>query len=77
MKWTFLLILSLFLPWVAFIFVEKPLSALGALALQLTFVGWLPASIWAWITIKQLKVAATAQEKSTAESTNSPDSGQP
>lgn len=53
MKRTLLLVVALFFPWITFLVIEKPLSALAALALQLTFVGWLPASIWAWAEIKR------------------------
>ncbi len=53
MKRTLLSLLALFFPWIAFLILEKPIAALGALALQLTFVGWLPAGFWAWSEVRQ------------------------
>lgn len=51
MKRTLLSLLALFFPWAAFLILQKPIAALGALALQLTFVGWLPAGFWAWTEV--------------------------
>lgn len=53
MKRTLLSIIALFFPWIAFLILGKPVPALMALALQLTFVGWLPATIWAWRDIRR------------------------
>jgi uncharacterized membrane protein YqaE (UPF0057 family) len=54
MKRILLLLLGIFFPWIAMLIEEKPIPALACLALQLTFIGWIPASIWATNVVKQL-----------------------
>ncbi|PAF41030.1 YqaE/Pmp3 family membrane protein [Helicobacter sp. 11S03491-1] len=41
------LILALILPWLSFFTIGKPISGVICLMLQITFIGWIPASIWA------------------------------
>jgi hypothetical protein len=40
-------------PWVAFLLLDSPVRALFALALQASLIGWLPASIWSYVTHKK------------------------
>ena len=54
MKRTFLSVIAIFFPWIAFLVLGQPIPALVALALQLTFVGWIPAIIWARASIKHV-----------------------
>ena len=40
------LLLALPLPWVQFFTIGKPISGIFCLILQMTIIGWIPASIW-------------------------------
>ncbi len=44
-------VLALFLPWLAFFTMGMILSGIVCLILQLTLIGWLPATIWAFFAI--------------------------
>ena len=44
-------LIALFLPWLAFFTMGKPISGIICLILQLTLIGWLPAAIWAMFAI--------------------------
>jgi hypothetical protein len=39
-------LVSLFIPWLPFFFIGKPLEGLLSIFLQITIIGWLPAVIW-------------------------------
>ena len=41
------LIIALILPWLTFFTIGRPLSRIICLILQITLIGWLPATIWA------------------------------
>ena len=49
------LILALVLPWLAFFTIGRPFAGLLCLLLQLTLLGWIPASIWAVYALSQEK----------------------
>jgi protein-S-isoprenylcysteine O-methyltransferase Ste14 len=53
MKRILLLLLTIFFPWIAFLINDYPLRALLALVLQVTIIGWMPVSIWAWRSMPQ------------------------
>ncbi|MGA7323549.1 MAG: YqaE/Pmp3 family membrane protein [Rhodomicrobium sp.] len=44
-------LLALLLPWVVFFTVGKPVQGFICLALQLTLIGWIPATIWALMAV--------------------------
>jgi uncharacterized membrane protein YqaE (UPF0057 family) len=44
-------VLALFLPWLVFFTMGEVLSGFICLILQLTVIGWLPATIWAFFAI--------------------------
>jgi uncharacterized membrane protein YqaE (UPF0057 family) len=44
-------LIALFLPWLAFFTMGKFFSGILCLVLQLTIIGWLPATIWAFFAI--------------------------
>ncbi|HXT09887.1 MAG TPA: YqaE/Pmp3 family membrane protein [Roseiarcus sp.] len=44
-------LIALFLPWLAFFTMGMPISGVVCLILQLTLIGWLPATIWAFFAI--------------------------
>lgn len=49
------LIIALILPWLTFFTIGRPLSGIVCLILQITLIGWLPATIWAVYALSQFK----------------------
>lgn len=49
------LLLAIFLPFVAFFTIGRPVSGIICLILQMTLIGWLPAAIWAVYSLSQYK----------------------
>lgn len=49
------LLIALFLPWLVFFTIKRPISGVICLILQLTVIGWLPATIWAVYALSQYK----------------------
>lgn len=49
------LILAILIPWLQFFTIGKPFSGLFCLFLQLTLIGWIPASIWSVYALSQYK----------------------
>ena len=49
------LVLALILPWVSFFTIGRPFAGLVCLVLQITLIGWLPASLWAVYALSQFK----------------------
>lgn len=49
------LIIALILPWLTFFTIGRPLSGIICLVLQMTLIGWLPATIWAVYALSQFK----------------------
>ena len=47
------LIISLFLPWLTFFTIGRPFAGVICLLLQLTLIGWIPATIWAVYALSQ------------------------
>lgn len=41
------LITALILPWITFFSINRPIAGIVCLLLQVTVVGWLPATLWA------------------------------
>lgn len=48
-------LLALLLPWLQFFTIGKPISGLVCLLLQLTVIGWIPATIWSVYALSQYK----------------------
>lgn len=44
-------VIALFLPWLTFFTMGKVVQGALCLALQLTLIGWLPATVWSMVTI--------------------------
>ncbi len=44
-------LIALIFPWLTFFTMGKPLQGILCLLLQLTLVGWIPATIWAFASI--------------------------
>lgn len=49
------LIIALILPWLTFFTIGRPFAGIICLILQLTVIGWLPATIWAVYALSQYK----------------------
>ena len=49
------LLISLFLPWLTFFTIGRPISGIVCLILQMTLIGWIPATIWAVYALSQYK----------------------
>jgi uncharacterized membrane protein YqaE (UPF0057 family) len=56
------LIIALILPWLTFFTIGRPMSGLICLILQLTVIGWLPATIWAVYSLSQYKTDQKIQQ---------------
>jgi uncharacterized membrane protein YqaE (UPF0057 family) len=48
-----LYVLAVLIPWLVLLFKDNPGGAIVALVLQLTIIGWIPASAWAFKAIKE------------------------
>jgi uncharacterized membrane protein YqaE (UPF0057 family) len=49
------LLISLFLPWLTFFTIGRPIAGIICLLLQITLIGWIPATIWAVYALSQFK----------------------
>jgi uncharacterized membrane protein YqaE (UPF0057 family) len=49
------LIIALILPWLTFFTISRPIAGIICLILQLTVLGWVPATIWAVYALSQYK----------------------
>lgn len=47
------LLIAIFLPWLLFFTVGRPVAGIICLILQITVIGWTPAAIWAAYTLSQ------------------------
>lgn len=47
------LLLAIFLPFVAFFTIGRPIAGIVCLILQLTLIGWIPAALWAVYALSQ------------------------
>ena len=49
------LLLAIFLPFMVFFTIGRPIAGIFCLILQVTLIGWLPAAIWAVYALGQYK----------------------
>ncbi|QNM95031.1 YqaE/Pmp3 family membrane protein [Chitinimonas koreensis] len=49
------LLIALFLPWLLFFTIGRPMAGIFCLILQITILGWVPAAIWAVYALSQYK----------------------
>lgn len=49
------LFLAIFLPWLQFFTIGRPVAGIICLLLQLTVIGWIPAAIWSVYALSQYK----------------------
>lgn len=48
-------LISLLLPWLTFFTIGRPIAGVICIFLQITLIGWLPATIWAVYALGQYK----------------------
>lgn len=56
------LLIALFLPWLTFFTIGRPIAGIICLLLQVTLIGWLPATIWAVYALNQYKTDKKIQK---------------
>ena len=49
------LLVAFILPWLTFFTIGRPFAGILCLLLQLTLIGWIPATIWAVYALSQYK----------------------
>ena len=49
------LIIAFLLPWLTFFTIGRPIAGMVCLVLQVTLLGWIPATIWAVYALSQYK----------------------
>lgn len=47
------LIIALILPWLTFFTIGRPIAGVICLIMQITLIGWVPATIWAVYSLSQ------------------------
>lgn len=47
------LLIAFLLPWLTFFTIRRPFAGLFCLLLQITLLGWIPATIWAVYALSQ------------------------
>lgn len=48
-------LIAILLPWLSFFFRGKVIAGILCLVLQLTLIGWLPAMIWALVSLSEAR----------------------
>lgn len=56
------LLAAFFIPWFTFFTIGRPVAAMVCLFLQITLIGWLPATIWAVYALSQHKTDKKIQK---------------
>lgn len=56
------LILALLVPWLQFFTIGRPFAGIICLLLQITIIGWLPATIWSVYALSQYKTEKKIEE---------------
>jgi uncharacterized membrane protein YqaE (UPF0057 family) len=56
------LFLAIFLPFISFFTIGRPIAGIVCLILQITLIGWLPAAIWAVYSLSQYKTDRKIQK---------------
>ncbi|WP_202703566.1 YqaE/Pmp3 family membrane protein [Flavobacterium sp. UGB4466] len=50
-----MILIAILLPWLSFLFRGKIFTAIICLILQITLIGWLPAAIWAVVSLQNAR----------------------
>ncbi|EEZ4910223.1 YqaE/Pmp3 family membrane protein [Escherichia coli] len=56
------LLIAFLLPWLTFFTIDRPLTGIFCLVLQITLLGWIPATIWAVYALSQYKTEQKIRE---------------
>ncbi len=56
------LLLAIFLPFMVFFTIGRPVAGIVCLILQLTLIGWIPAALWAVYSLSQYKTEKRIEE---------------
>jgi len=56
------LILALIVPWLQFFTIGRPVAGIICLLLQISIIGWLPATIWSVYALSQYKTEKKIEE---------------
>jgi len=51
-------LIAIFLPWLSFLLRGKLLSGILCIILQLTLIGWIPAAVWALMSLSNSRAEA-------------------
>ncbi|EIV8276555.1 YqaE/Pmp3 family membrane protein, partial [Escherichia coli] len=55
-------LIAFLLPWLTFFTIGRPLTGIFCLVLQITLLGWIPATIWAVYALSQYKTEQKIRE---------------
>lgn len=56
------LVIAIFLPFLLFFTIGRPIAGIICLILQLTLIGWIPAAIWAVYSLSQYNTDKKIEE---------------
>ena len=56
------LLIAFLLPWLTFFTIGRPMTGIICLVLQLTLIGWIPATIWAVYALSQYNTERKIQD---------------
>jgi len=56
------LVIAIFLPFLLFFTIGRPIAGIVCLILQLTLIGWIPAAIWAVYALSQYNTDKKIEE---------------
>jgi hypothetical protein len=59
---TMRLLIAIFLPFLLFFTIGRPIAGVVCLILQITLIGWVPAALWAVYSLSQYKTDQRIQE---------------
>lgn len=51
------LLIAIFIPFLVFFTIGRPVAGIICLILQITLIGWIPAALWAVYALSQYKTA--------------------
>ncbi|MBA5725617.1 MULTISPECIES: YqaE/Pmp3 family membrane protein [Bombella] len=52
------ILIAFFIPWLTFFTIGRPIAGIICLLLQITILGWVPASIWALLALRSYDESA-------------------
>ena len=65
------LLIAFILPWLTFFTIGRPIAGLICLFLQVTVLGWIPATIWAVYALSQYKTDRKIKQALSAQGRHS------